>query len=270
MKWKAMLLLLDGALVIAFLAILLMPLAALGPDFFGAFWQRTWPVAAAFLVVLGVVNGWFLANRRLLSLLASGDWPALAAVLEERVFHGRFAGAMHVGILTNAYLATSNTDGLLALEAFLSDKHPRLVARFALAFGIPRLVGGDCAAAEAHFAGLLARAGLRDRDWLRWDRAFCLAQLGRREEAQAELLALAAGVRDPVLTMLSLYLLDLYGRFDDTVRERVEQGRSRLVSRMPAARMRRRLEQGAGNVQVAVLSRLAGEAERWLYAVEPT
>ncbi len=268
MKWKAMLVLLDGALVLAFLAVLLMPLITLGPDFFGLYWNRTWPAAVAFLAVLAVVNGWFLANRRLLSSLAAGDWPALATLLEDRVFHGRWVLPLHVGLLSHAYLATSNTDGLLALEVFLAGRKTRLVGRFALAFGMPRLVGGDAAAAEQYFSGILARSDLWDREWVRWDHAFCLAQLDRRSDAQAELTGLASSSRDPVLTMLSLYLLDIYGRSDEGVRATVEGGRAKLRTRVPAPRMRRLLEQGAGNVQVAVLSKLAGEAERWLYATE--
>lgn len=268
MKWKAMLALLDGALVLAFLAILLMPLFAIGPGFFELFWRRSWPVAVAFVLVLGAVNAWFLANRRLISLLQSGDWPALATLLEDRVFHGRVLLSLHVGLLANAYIAASNTDGLLALEAYLARRKSRLVGRFALAFGVPRLVGGDKTAAEAHFAGLLARGDVRDRDWVRWDRAFCLAQLGRSGEAKEELEALAASSRDPVLVLLSLYLLDLYARTDEKARRIVEEGRARLRARLSPDRMRQRVEEGAANVQVAVLARLLGQAEHWLYAAE--
>src|SRR5512136_1335735 len=122
MKWKAMLALFDGVLVACFLAIFLMPLAALGGGFFALFWRRNWPVAAVFVAVLAAVNAWFLANRRMIGLLQAGDWPALATLLEERVFHGRVPRSLHVGLLANAYLATSNLDGLAGLEAFLAKR----------------------------------------------------------------------------------------------------------------------------------------------------
>jgi hypothetical protein len=268
MKWKAMLALFDGVLAACFLAIFLMPLAALGGGFFALFWRRNWPVAAVFLAVLAAVNAWFIVNRRMIGLLQAGDWPALAALLEERVFASRVPRSLQVGLLANAYLATSNTDGLAGLEAFVGKRRPRLAARHALAFGIPHLVAGDAAAAEAWFAARLDEQGLRDRDWIRWNRAFCLVQLKRTAEARTELGALA-GSRDPVLAMLSLYLGDACAANDPAAAERVAAGRRALVHRVSADRMRRICSEGGGNVEAAVLSDLIGKAQNWLYEGDP-
>src|SRR4030042_1699981 len=76
-------------------------------------------------------------------LLRSGDWPALASLLEDRVCHGGVPRSLHVALLANAYLATSNTDGLAGLEAYVGKARPGLAARHALAFGIPHLLAGD-------------------------------------------------------------------------------------------------------------------------------
>jgi hypothetical protein len=268
MKWKAMLALFDGVLAACFLAIFLMPLAALGGGFFALFWRRNWPVAAVFLAVLASVNGWFIANRRMVGLLQAGDWPALASLLEERIFHNRVPRSLHVGLLANAYLASSNTDGLAGLEALVADRRPRLVARHALAFGIPHLVAGDPAAAEAWFAARLEERGLRDRNWVCWNRAFCLVQLRRMAEARTELDALA-GSRDPVLAMVSLYLADACSVNDPDAVERTNAGRRALAARVPADRMHRASSEGGGNVEVAVLSGLIGKATDWLYEGDP-
>jgi hypothetical protein len=268
MKWKAMLALFDGVLAACFLAIFLMPLAALGGGFFALFWRRNWPVAAVFLAVLVAVNAWFIVNRRMIGLLQAGDWPALATLLEERVFAARIPQSLHVGLLANAYLAASNTDGLAGLEAFVAKRRPRLAARHALAFGIPHLVAGDAAAAEAWFAARLAERGLHDRDWIRWNRAFCLVQLRRAAEARTELDALA-GSRDPVLAMLSLYLADACPSDEPAAAERTSAGRRALAARVPAERMRRAGTEGGGNVEAAVLSGLIGKAAAWLYGGDP-
>jgi hypothetical protein len=246
MKWKAMIALFDGVLAACFLAIFLMPLAALGGGFFALFWRRNWPVAAVFLAVLAAVNAWFIVNRRMIGLLQAGEWPALAAQLEERVFASRVPRSLHVGLLANAYLATSNTDGLAG----------------------PHLVAADAAAAEAWFAARLGERGLRDRDWIRWNRAFCLVQLRRTTEARAELDALASSP-DPVLAMLSLYLGDACAANDPAAVERVAAGRRALIHRMTADRMRRICSEGGRNVEVAVLSDLIGKARDWLYAGNP-
>jgi hypothetical protein len=214
------------------------------------------------------VNLWFIENRRMIGLLQASEWPALAALLEERVFQSRVPRSLHVGLLANAYLATSNTDGLGGLEAYVGKTRPRLTARHTLAFGIPHLVARDPAAAEAWFAARLAERGLRDRGWIRWNRAFCLVQLRRTVEARAELDALA-GSRDPVLAMLSLYLADACATDDPAAAERAAAGRRALLHRVPADRMRRICSEGGGNVEVAVLSDLIAKAQAWLYAVDP-
>jgi hypothetical protein len=265
MKWKAMLALFDGVLVACFLALFLMPLAALGGGFFGVFWSRNWPAAAVFLAVLAAVNAWFVTNRRILGLLQAGDWPALATLLEERAFRSRVPRSLHVGLLANAYLATANMDGLAGLEALLGSRRPRLAARHALAFGIPRLVSRDWGSAEAWFAGRLGAPGLRERDWVRWNRAYCLVQLRRTIDAQTELEALA-GSRDPVLAMLSLYLGDVCARGDGAAEARIEAGRRALAARVSAERMQRISTEGAGNVEVAMLAGLLADARQWLYA----
>jgi len=262
-----MLALFDGVLVLCFLAIFLMPLAALGGGFFGLFWSRNWPVAAIFLAVLVGVNAWFLANRRMIGLLQAGDWPALAALLEDRVLCGGAPRSMHVGLLANAYLATSNTDGLAGLEALVTARRPRLLARHVLGFGVPHLVSGDAAASEAWFAARLGERGVRDRDWVRWNRAFCLVQLRRTAEARTELDALAES-RDPVLAMLSLYLADACPAGDVPAAERTSSARRALAARIPAERMRRICSEGGSNVEAAVLSDLIGKAEAWLYGGE--
>jgi hypothetical protein len=268
MKWKAMLVLFDGVLAACFLAIFLMPLVALGGGYFATFWGRNWPVAAVFLVVLAAVNAWFLANRRMIGLLQAGDWPALATLLEERVFHARGVRSLHVGLLANAYLAASNTDALAGLEAFVTRRRPRLAARHALAFGIPHLIGRDTAAAEAWFAARLGGPGLRDRDWIRWNRAFCLVQLRRADEARIELEGLA-GSRDPVLAMLSLYLADACAGGDAAVAARIAAGRRALVARVSDERMARAAADGGGNVEAAILTDLVAKARQWLYAPDP-
>ena len=48
--------------------------------------------------------------------------------------------------------------------------------------------------------------------WVRWNHAFSLLQLKSPEEARTELVSLAESARDPVLQLLSAYLLDVVSR----------------------------------------------------------
>jgi hypothetical protein len=66
--------------------------------------------------------------------------------------------------------------------------------------------------------------------------------------------------------MLSLYLGDACARDDAAAATRIEAGRLSLAARVPAERMQRICGEGGGNVEVAVLGDLVGNARSWLYA----
>ncbi len=98
------------------------PLFLLGGDWFTLFWTRNWPIAIVFVVTLGAVDTYFLLNWRLFQGLEKEDWASVAGTLEHRIFRGGPVMASNVRILLNTYLVTSNTDGILALEAYLAEK----------------------------------------------------------------------------------------------------------------------------------------------------
>jgi hypothetical protein len=265
MKLKAIFLLFNGVLVVSFLLIFLMPLFLLGTDSFSIFWQRNWIIAAVFVVTLGAVNGYFLFNWKLFTSLEREDWPSLVTLLEERVLRRGRAWTMYVRMLLNAYLITSNTEGILVLEAFLRPKRPRLIGRFSTQFCIPYLLMKDPAASEGFFSGLLQSSGVARRDWVRWNRCFSLIQQRKLEEARGELSSLSVASADPAVRLLSLYLLDVVARDDPEAEKLVEEGKRLLKASHPAERMSRALERSGENMEVVVLARIVRDARDWLY-----
>jgi hypothetical protein len=266
MKLKAIFLLLNAVIVAAFLAIFLMPLFLLGGDWFAVFWAGNWPIAIVFVAALGGVDAYFLLNWRLFRSLEREDWPAVAGFLEERIFRRGRILALHVRLLLNTYLVTSNTEGIRALEAWLAERKPRMIGRFSLQLGIPHLLAKDPGDAEAFFGSLLASDRVSERNWVRWNHAFSLLQMKSPEAAKAELLSLADGLRDPLLLLLSLYLLDVLAREDASLEERVTAGREHLKRRFTPQGFARRIEAAGGNMEVVVLSRLLQDATQWLFA----
>src|SRR5208283_3787589 len=119
MKMKAIFILLNVVLILAFLVIFFTPLLLLVRDWFSLFWSRNWPIAIIFVVTLGGVDTYFLLNWRLFQGLEKEDWAAVAGTLEHRIFGGGPVFAANVRILLNTYLLTSNTEGILTLEAYL-------------------------------------------------------------------------------------------------------------------------------------------------------
>jgi len=266
MKMKAIFILLNAVLGIAFLVIFMTPLLLLGGDWFSIFWSRNWPIAIVFAAALGGVDAYFLLNWRLFTSLEKEDWVGVAGFLEERIFRKGRAFSSHVRLLLNTYLVTSNTEGILALEAYLADKRPALIPRFSIQFGIPHLLAKDPKDPESFFDQLLASPRLAERDWVQWNHAFSLLQLKQGDKAREELAALSERVTDPVLELLSLYLLDVLAKDNAELAARVTAARDRLKTRHTPATFQKLIEKSGSNMQVVVLSRLLQDAVQWLFA----
>jgi hypothetical protein len=267
MKLKAIFALFNGVLVLSFFMILFMPLF-LGSDYFSLFWARNWIVAVVFVLSLGALNGYFLLNWRLFRILEREEWPALVSYLEDRILGKGKVRPLYVRLIVNAYLILSNTEGIRALEAYLREKKPALIGRFSLQFGVPYLLMKDPAVSEAFFASMERGKKTRSLGWVRWNHAFSLLQLGNREEAGEKLLGLFGEAREPVLRMLSLYLLDVCAHNDREIEARVNEGRRTLRGRYTDGEMQRKISKAGDNIEVVVLSRIVQDAREWLYAGE--
>jgi len=264
MKMKTIFLLLNAVLTAAFAVIFLTPLFLLGGDWFTVFWSRNWPIAIVFVVTLGAVDAYFLANWRLFRGLEREDWATVAGILERRVFSGRWMLPGQLRLLLNTYLVASNTDAIRALEAYLAQHRPALIPRFAVAFGIPHLIAKDPSDPEEFFRRLLENRRLTDRDWVKWNHAFSLLQLKREAEARSELSQLAQSTKEPVLLLLVLYLVEVTGGSEGQ-KDLLASRKTELRSRYAPAAMQRAIEQSGANLQVLVLSRLLQDARDWLY-----
>jgi hypothetical protein len=266
MKMKGIFIVLNAVLGAAFLVIFFTPLLILGTDWFNVFWSRNWPIVIVFAVTLGAVDTYFGLNWRLFSSLEKEDWAGVASFLEDRIFRKERIRASSVRLLLNTYLVTSNTEGILALEAFAAKKKPDFIGKFSLPFGIPHLLAKDPADPEAFFGRLMTGGGVADRDWVAWNHAFSLLQLKRSDEARKELADLSEKVDEPVLLLLTLYLLDVLARTDAELEAKVAARRDSLKARHTPATFQKAIEKSSGNMQVIVLSRLLQDAVQWLFA----
>ncbi len=271
MKLKTIFIVFNLFVVLAFLSIFLVPLFVLGGEYFSFFASRNWTAALLFVVTFIGANLYFLVNWRLFGLLEREDWPALVGHLEEQIYRkGRLRGTS-VRLLANAYLLTSAIDEIPRLESHLAGKRPALVDRFPIPFGIPYLLKRSPAEARVYFAGRLERPKLRWREWVRWNLAFSLLQERQPDAARAELRALQGALsgRDPLLALLTLYMLDSFSASDAEVRGLVERERGALRRRFGRPQLERIVERSRGNMEVLILSRLVRDALDWLYG-EPS
>ena len=264
MRFKLIFILFNFVILVSFLAIYFMPLIMLGFDYAKVFWGRNWGLPLLFLAIIGLLNTYFIFNWRLFTLLEREDWPQLITYLERRIYEKRLFVSQHVKILANAYLVRSDLDAIGKLEDFIAEHKPNLQPRFALVFGVPYLLRNDPDEMERYFSRFVDYNG-RDGSWLRWSYAFALILGGKKEEAEATLADICKEKTEPVLMLLSAYLLHSIRPAADHV-PLMEENRARLEKRYTRDQWTREVERSKTSVHVVILQKLIEEATEWLFA----
>ena len=265
MKFKTIYILFNAVILASFALIFFLPLLMLGPEYFSIFVSRNWIAGLLFLATLVAINLYFLGNWKLFRLLEQEDWPALIQLLEDRVYRRKGLSRNNIKMLVNAYLITSRLDEILSLSAFVEQNRPELTKRFALPFGIPYLLRNDPETAERFFGKFRQDKGATDHDWLVWNYAFALLQQKRVQAAKAALLDVLDRRPEPVLHLLTLYMLDSVSGKDDESSSRIESGRGELARRYTPQSWRRAVDSASKNLEVVLLSPIVQDASAWLF-----
>lgn len=266
MKFRLIFIVFNVVLVISFLVIYVTPLLILGWSYTRIFWANNWYLPVIFVGIIGVLNAYFASNRKLFRLLENEDWEGIIRYLEAQIYSKHRLRRQYVRILVNAYLVNSKTDDIGRLEQHVRNEKPRLLPSCGLLFGIPYLLRNDAAEMEEYFGKLLTDRRLSDRTWIEWNHAFSLMLLKRREEARAKLTSIAKSTKEPVLLLLSIYMLDAFSDGDSSMEPTLEDGKSALKRRFGPAAWQKEIERAKDNVEVVVLTKLIQEATEWLFA----
>lgn len=272
MKFRTIFILFNVVILVSFCFVFFFPFFVLGAGPSFAFWKANWYLALFFLLLLAALNAFFLANRKVFTLVEREDWKALSSYLADQILgKGRYR-ASSVRLLVNAYLLQSDVEGIDRLEADLGAKKPALLRSNALLFGVTRLLRNRLSDAESFFARYLDAKDVESRDWLRFDYAFSLV-LQKRVADALPFLKEGLASRDAVLSLLSAYLLGSLGVGSAAsaaekaeLKELAESARARLAKRFSAIRWSKEVERAKGEVHIVILSTLVDDAGRWLFA----
>ena len=221
-----------------------------------------------FVAALGVFNIYFLGNWKLFHHLEKEDWMALNDYLEKKIFTEKKSRKNYVRLLINSYLVTSNIDGIAKLQTFLNGNRPNLVKRYALQFGIPFLIRKEPEDAEKYFGKLLSQKRVSGIHWIRWNYAFSLMQLKQFAGARKEFLEITNSTTDPVLLVLSLYILDSFHELPLPIKVDLEEKIAGLKKRFTPASLERQIDREKGKIHVIVLTKIIEEATTWLFRYE--
>lgn len=265
MKFKTIFILFNIVIIISFLIIYLMPLFMLGWEYTSVFWSKNWFLPVIFVAVIGGLNAYFISNWTLFRHLEAEEWEPLIEYLEAKIYSEEKIRAQYVRVLINAYLVRGRAGEISRLQEKVSEKKPKLVEQFALQFGIPYILENDSAGMKEFFGRFLEKRRTREGQWLRWNYAFACFLEEEKEEAKAQLLPLAREAKDPLLKILSLYLLDPFSSSEEEARGVVAAGTKNLLDKYTRESWEKEINRGKDNVYIVILSRLLGEATEWLF-----
>ncbi|RKX81332.1 MAG: hypothetical protein DRP57_12005 [Spirochaetes bacterium] len=267
MKFKTIFFLFNIVLIIAFLFVLLMPILLIGQNYFSLFISKDWYVLVLFFLCIAGVNIYFILNWKLFRLLETEDWQMLSRYLEEQVYKKKRIRKIYVKMLLNVYFLNSEMDKINKLEEYLKNEKPQYLLYFSVEFGIPYLINSDAVSSESYFGKLLASRKTANVEWIRWNYAFALMQKKEFEAAKAELLKLYGESTNPLIFLLTLYLLDSFAKMDIGVKSKVDEGIKKLRNMYGLKKIDKELESNSDNIEVVILSQIIREAkERYLTA----
>lgn len=266
MKFKIIFILFNVVVICSFLVIFFMPLAMLGWEYTQSFWGENWYLPLVFVAIIGVLNAYFIANWKMFTLLEREDWDGLIAYLENKIYQKGRIRKNHIRVLVNAYLVTSQTEGIGRLEKKLKSDKPNMVPSFALLLGIPHLLKNNPQDMAEYYREYLDIKN-DDRGWISWNYIFALMLMKNNGEAKGQLGKLSGEVKEPVLSLLTYYLMDAF-KDDEELGAILTEGRTRLKKKYTQGMMEKEIDKNRENIQVVILSRLVQEALDWLYAKE--
>ncbi len=264
MKFKLIFFLFNFIILLSFAVVLFMPIILLGPEYTRSFWHSTWYLPLFFLLTIAIIDGYFLVHWRLLNLLEEENWGGLIEYLEEQCLRRERLRSQFVRTLINAYFITNKVSRIELLEKEVREKKPALLKKFALQFGIPKMLHNDPDDIVRYFEEF-KDARTSKRNWLRFLYSFGLLMKRENTEGREVLLGIIRETKDPVLRLLSIYTIDPFKTVDDEVLSLVRRGREELSSRYGRSALEREMNKQRDNVAVIVLGRLVSDALDWLY-----
>jgi hypothetical protein len=268
-KFKTIFILFNAILVFSFAFIFIMPFMLLGVKYSMQFWLQNWPMVIFFAVVLAGFNAFFVMNWKLFSLLESEDWNSLGALLGEKVFSRKRYDRRTLRLLVNTALLRGDMQTIERLESLLRSEKPGSLRRDAVLFGAARLLRNDSVASERFLSEFADGKGVENPAWMQFYYSFALVLCKKVDEASLRLEALM-GSKDPILALLSAYLLGTLGTTGATSTERQRLAaaalarRAEIVAKYNQDRWTREVERAKSEVHIVILSRILDEATAWL------
>jgi hypothetical protein len=265
MRFKSIFWLFNIVVIFALIVFAVASFFLFGKDYAAVYWGNMWIVAVLFVVLIGVLDFYFIRNWTLFDLLEKEDWPELLAWLESRLYGKGQLRKHYANLLINTALSVSNLDAVKKLETEIRQRKPELLQSLGVALGIPILLEQDWPKVDAYFGPLADDPKTHKRNWARWCRA-----LAAGGDGVSELIELL-DAKDPSIRLLSLQMLEQHSELlnsDQT--ETLQAVRSTLQKTLAGSSGDRVLQRSReDHLMAVVLSSKVNEIRSEILAVSP-
>lgn len=264
MKFKLIFVLFNIILLFLFVFILILPLFVLGIEASGMFWAQNWYLFGVFLLVLAALDGYFLNRWKFFTYLEAENWKDLSAWLEQRVFSSKILSGQNVKFLFRTWLIQGRLDDSLRLEAFIREKHPKSLQKFARLLGLVHLLKND-PEDLSNFYSAFQKAKYPDLPWLRLGYALGLSGQNKFAEARELFLLLAQDGHNPLCQALALYIIKDWPVSEETEKADYAKIKAALKEKIPRDKLLKIKQERQDDLELLVLSKVLDEAMNYLY-----
>lgn len=248
MKFKTIFWLFNAIILLVLVLFTLTSFVLFGQDYAASYWGNMWLVTALFVVLIGILDFYFVRNWRLFDLMEKEDWPALLAWLEGRIYGKGQLKRHYANLLINTALSVSNFDAVKKLETEVRQRKPEMLRSLGVSLGIPLILEQNLQSIFEYFDPLANDERTLRRDWARWCRAFAA------EDARNGELITLLDTKDPAVCLLSLELLEQRsGDLGDAEIEAVNAAKARLCSALSGEKGKRLLQRSREDHLMSVI-----------------
>lgn len=236
----------------------------LGADYGHLFLKNNWYVALLFVLAMVVLNIYFLLNWKMFQYLEKEDWSGLFDYLSAKLQKRGQLSIRQIRMYLNTALVLSKVDEIVELRDKLKANAPRKFNKFVLELGIPYLVDGQSLEGYNYFNNFSSTSN--QRDWIHWAKAFCLLNLQRREDGKEVLVQLLGQTKNPIIILMSTYLLTSLGMDDDDTAKILSTYKDMLNEKFSKAQLNKKMNvQKETNLLLLLFGKVYTEALDWCF-----
>ena len=267
MKIKFLYITFNIVLIVALLLLFFTPKLILAGDLYSEIAATNNICIIALLIVILAINCVFIINRKPLKCLEEENWKGLAAYLNNKIYTQKRISARSVQLLCDSLLLTGKAEEIIDLCSYVKSEKPKAYQKNLLRFASSYILLTKPAEARAVLEE--AEPAVARTDWYKWYHAFTFYLEKNFSATITELGSATPQLKDPLVTALSIYILEQLSEISHTEYQAYEKAvtekKNKLLIDWNRKRFHEYAEEQKSQLYCAIISRLIKQAEDSIY-----